>query len=211
MIPPIFTRRTHAGEHPLDAAWDELYRQASERLVRRMETLKVPEPTTFPRDDVSLIYRLPNEYKGAIEIPEQFRHRHDAQYSVGLLLCMGLDASMRLEADGFLPGDYVQFARYAGEEETAARVAEAIKKAEEEGLSQQHAERLGKKVRDEETSKAKYIRVQVPLIHQSVDLAERLRGPTPTMRLVREVGPKGAVHVIEPVIENVLNRREGTC
>lgn len=154
-----------------------------------------------------LLYRIPNEYKGAVAIPEQFAQRHDAEFDVGLLIFAGVEAMGVLETHGVLLGDYCQFAKYGGEQAAANRIQQAIQQAHEEGRvnTEAQADALGMDLWRQETSKKKLIRIQAKLIHQSVDLFERRHGAKPTMQIVRVIDAKQRVlHTIEPVIENIL-------
>lgn len=208
--------RTVRDQSPTQRAWDALYRRAAETLKKRMEEHGSPRPTWMPVQDLCQVYRLPNEYKPMsgtrddggtwmIHMPETSQDKHDIPYSVGILISAGPEALGVLESHGVLPGDYVLFAPYAGEEQMESRIAEAIDKARDRGASPEEAAQVSQQVRDAEMAKKKLLRFQVPFIHGSVDLLERLYGETPTMELVREVNAKGGPeHVYVPVIENLI-------
>jgi hypothetical protein len=193
-----------ATPQPVDAAWDKLYARADARLRERMAEYECPEPEWVPGQDIVVVYRFPNEYKGLVYLPEAYADGHDAQYSIGLLLMAGPEAQDILESHGVLPGDVVKFARWAGEEEAANRVQEAKGKARQAGASEAEATHAAIEVRDAEMAKKKLLEFQVPFIRGSVDLKERLYGDKPTMERVRIVTAKGEpMHVIRPVAENL--------
>jgi co-chaperonin GroES (HSP10) len=192
-------------------AWDKLYADSMVRLQKRIAEHKIPIPDIHPIQDLVLVYRLPNEYKGTIIIPDVAKFGDgtespvESPYSIGVLLLAGAEATSKLETHGVLPGDYIQFAKYAGESETADRMKAAIERWGNEGMPVEYIERKAKELRDDEMTKKKLMRFQAPLVHQSIDLFGRLYGEKPTMQMVREVNAKGAVlHVIDPVPENIL-------
>ena len=202
---PLITTRRSDGKEPtaIDRAWDRLYEKANETLKARIEEHGIPLPDTHPAQDLVLAYRIPNEYQGRLHLPETAA-AHAAPYSIGVLLLAGAEATGVLESHGILPGDYIQFAKYAGDEETAARVNEAISGWSKEGMGPEYIQRKAIQLRDDEMKKKKLMRFQAGLIHQSVDFLERRLGEKPTMRMIREVSAKGVLHIIEPVVENIL-------
>lgn len=182
-----------------DGKWDRLYGDAHARLMARIEEHGIPMPPWAPAQDICVVYRIPNDYQSpnGLILPEAHAENHDSPYSLGVLLMAGPEASDVLESHGVLPGDYVKFARFAGEEEEAARIHEAIAKR---ATGPAHASALANAIRNEAIGKKKLLELQVPFIHGSVDLLERLYGPTPTMEMVRHVLPSGKVtHLILPV------------
>lgn len=210
---PVKTRLTEtdtpADRRQLARAWDKLYEEANERLKKRIDELQIPLPDIHPMQDLVLVYRIPNDYKGSIIIPDIAKvgedNTADAPFSVGVLLLAGAEATGILESHGALPGDLVQFAKYAGESESVARMNAAAGKAIEEGMPADYVERKQKEYRDDIMKKKKLLRFQAGLIHQSVDFLARRFGDKPTMQMVREVNAKNQViHVIEPVVENIL-------
>lgn len=176
--------------------WTAAYVAANRLLLERMKDFEIPEPTWAPAQDIAIVYRIPNTYKGSLILPEAYDTRHDAPFSLGVLLMAGPEATDVLESHGIMPGDIVRFARFAGEEEAVNRAHEAMSQASNPEVALAAA----KRVREEEMAKKKILSLQVPFIHGSVDLFERLYGPKPTMRLVRHVLPSGKVeHLIRPV------------
>ena len=184
------------GSNELALKWDKLYQDAHATLSQRAEALGIPEPDRHPIQDLVVVYRIPNEYRGTIAIPDEFKGRHDSPYSIGVFMFAGPEAMDVLASHGVLPGDYVTFARFAGEEETTARIKEAVSQAR----SHLEAGAIVRDTRAAEESKKKLLKLQVPFIHESVDLYDRLNGPRPTMELVRSVDKGGnAIHLIQPI------------
>lgn len=189
-------RTVGLGSTELALKWDKLYQDAHATLVKRAADLGIPEPDRQPIQDMVVVYRIPNEYRGTIEIPDEFKGRHDSPYSIGVFMFAGPEAMDVLESHGVLPGDYVTFARFAGEEETTARIKDAVRGAR----SELEAGAIIRDTRAAEEAKKKLLKLQVPFIHESVDLYDRLNGPRPTMELVRSVDKAGnATHLIQPV------------
>lgn len=199
-----FTNATDVRQ--LARAWDKLYIDAAETLKKRMEEHQIPHPGTRPMQDLCLVYRIPNEYKGNLVLPEEYADGHDAPFQVGILLRAGPEAFDILESHGALPGDFIHFARFAGEEEVVQRVRDATAKYMQEGYSPNTVADKVSKMAIEERAKKKLMRIQARLIHQSVDLDGRMSGDKPVMEMIREVNAKtgNVVHVIEPVVENIL-------
>lgn len=206
MIPPPI--RTVGARDEVARAWDALHLQAHEKLKARVEAFEIPSIDRAPLQDIVLVYRLPNDYKspsGKLILPEEFAEHHDLPYSIGVLLAAGPEAWDVLTSHGCLPGDLVTFAKYSGEEEASGRAQEAIEKATKQGHPPVLAAEAGKQASAAEMKKKKLLRFQVPFIHLSIDLAQRLWGERPTMELVRQVNAEGQVlHVYRPVIENLI-------
>ena len=148
---------------------------------------------------IALVYRLPNDYQSpnGLVLPDRYKEGHDAPFSLGILITAGPEAMDILESHGVLPGDYVKFARFAGEEEDAGRIARAVNAA----TGPIDAERRRDRLMDEHMAKKKILELQVPFIHGSVDLLDRLEGAKPTMEMVREIHGNRVVHMIQPILE----------
>jgi hypothetical protein len=189
------------------AAWSKLYQQAHERLLHRIEEFGIPELVSVTAQDCLIIYRFPVKptaqfTEGGLEIP-QVAQVAENPYSSGVLLFAAAEALDVLASHGVLPGDIVRWAYLAGDEEDTKRVNDAIEQARDAGHGPARVSKIAIQTRDQELAKKKLIRLKTPDIHESVDLKERLFGERPTMELVCEMGPKGAMHVIRPVIENL--------
>jgi hypothetical protein len=185
-----------------DSKWDALYAQARERLEERIKHYDVSMPAFMPAQDILVVYRLPPKekatmHKGILHIP-QVAQEEQIPYSVGVYILAGAEAADVLESHGILPGDFIKFSRFAGDEEAATRVNEAIAQAQTDRMSPVNTERMVKQARDESLERKKLLELQVASIHGSVDLIERLYGDRPSMRMVREVGPRGRKHLILP-------------
>lgn len=192
------------GSDPVDHGWARLYEQAHHRLLARIEEYGVPTLEAIPVQDLVVLYRLPTKQKekvtrGGIIIPDAYQ-REQIPFSVGLLLAAGPQAQDVLESHGVLPGDLVMFAPLAGDEVDAAAVVAAQREAARRGGDLEQIEEAGRVARDGELEKKKLLTLQAPFIHRSVDLLQRLYGPTPTMERVRESSPKGFKHLIRPII-----------
>lgn len=192
----------------VDAAWDKLYAEASRTRDQRIVEYGAPDLKWASCQDIALVYRLPSKekakmHKGLIHIPE-VAQTDEMPYSIGVLIWAGLEAMDVLESHGVLPGDLVKFARYAGEEEAAARAQEAVDQVHKRKGSEEEALAAAIAAREEEVERKKLLELQVPFIHGSLDLQKRLCGPEPTMRIVRRIAPQGRVFTIEPVVENLL-------
>lgn len=203
---PIKTVAAKGAElRPEDRAWDKLQADALATLRRRMKEFEAPPFSVTPAQDIALVYRLPNDYRPdehqGIIAPDEWKHRHELPFSIGLLLWAGAEAMDVLASHGILIGDLVQFARYAGDEEEASQVSEAIAKVRAKGGTESQAMEAAKQAREKEMGKKKLLRLQAPFIHGSFDLTVRLFGEKPTMELVREVNAKGEpVHVFRPIV-----------
>jgi co-chaperonin GroES (HSP10) len=185
-----------------DEKWERLHEEAAQLLAERMEQHAAPTPPDHPVQDICLVYRIPNPYKSTsgLVLPEQFSQAHDTVLSHGILLSAGPEAMDVLTSHGILIGDYVKFARFAGEEEAAGRVEEAVREVAARGGTQAEGVAVAARTAEEERQKKKLLEIQVPFIHRSVDLQERLTGPRKRMEKVRVRLPNGAVeHQIIPV------------
>jgi len=187
---------------PEDAAWDRLYAEAYERLDRRLVEHNVILPEAFPSQDIVIVARFEYDYARAtgskLHLP-QTAMSPESPYSVGLLIFAGMEASDVLESHGTFVGDYVTFARFAGEEYVVERIQEAIATTKKVGRLAATGE--ARAIRDEAMSKQKLLKLKAPELHESVDLLERLCGATPTMRHVRTVTAAGdPLHVIKPIL-----------
>lgn len=181
-----------------DEKWNALHVEAAARLRVRVAQHEAPSPTWHPVQDICLVYRIPNPYKSAsgIVLPEAYAQAHDSVLNHGLLISAGPEALDVLASHGILIGDYVKFARFAGEEEDAKRAQEAIARIAATGGTEADAWNLI----DKERQRKKLLELQVPFIHGSMDLLERLGGPSQSMEKVRVRLPNGAVeHQIIPV------------
>lgn len=218
--------------------WTRLYRDAEKLRAERCEAAGIPWPLEYwPTSDNVAVVRLKNrqiEVKTAsgIVLPtsdaikSMTGNASESPYSVGLYLGAGPKAMDILESQGILPGDYVVFARFAGDEEDAGRVQEAVhlaqKKLEPEisEIKRAHAtaktqreldaikERMAKLedkgleaakiARDRTLGTVRVLRLKVHDIHGSVDLAARTFGPEPTMEMVRAIGAEMAYTMIVP-------------
>ena len=178
-----------------DEKWSALHVEAAARLRVRMAQHEAPEPSWYPAQDICLIYRIPNTYAGLIHVDVN-PQAHDSVLNHGLLIAAGPEAMDVLTSHGILLGDYVKFARYAGEEEDAKRAQEAIARIISSGGQAPSAWEF----LDKERQRKKLLEMQVPFVHGSMDLMERLAEPTKSMEKVRVRLPGGAVeHQIIPV------------
>ncbi len=196
--------RTVGGSAELAAKWDALYARAVETLKQRIAEMDIPHPSRLPLQDVVVAYRIENEYQGKMVIPDEFKGRHDAPYSVGVLLMAGAEAMDVLESHGVLPGDFITFGRFAGDEETDARIQEAVRPRSAENpngsSSPIEAANRSREIREESLSKKKLLKLKVADVQESVDGFDRLHGPNPTMEMVRLVDAKGnPIHVLMPL------------
>lgn len=186
----------------LDPLWERLYAGANARLIERIARHEAPEANDFPAQDICLVYRIPNPYKSTsgLVLPDEFAQRHDSLLNHGLLISAGPEAMDVLTSHGILLGDYVKFARFAGEEEEAGRAAAAIEDAKKSGATKDEAFAAAQDARASERQRKKLLELQVPYIHGSMDLLERLQGPMRSMEMVRVRLPGGKVeHQIIPV------------
>jgi hypothetical protein len=184
-----------------------MLKEANDRLIARMAQYESPEPRGMALQDLVIVYRFPSKEKEKfkrIEGTDKVIHFADISqkeplpYSLGLLLAAGGEAMEVLLSHGVLPGDIVRFAPLAGDEETAARVDEALERAleanpratEEEQMAVQRA------ARDADLEKKKLLRLKAADIHESLDLLDRLYGPAPTMEMVRDIAKDGSAETL---------------
>jgi hypothetical protein len=183
--------------------WAPIYAAAAALLEARIEEHKIPIPTLFPHDNVAVVWRLPSAqqqtmYKGLLHIPQTSQVR-SMPYSIGVLLFANGEGLDRLTGSGILPGDYVKFGQFAGDEEAVSRVKDAIEDAQKLGMNEEDAEKYALKTRNEETERNKVLQLREPDIHSSIDLFDRLYGKRPTMELVRAEGKDGPIHLVRPI------------
>lgn len=186
-----------------EGPWAALYASAHETLLARIEKHHIEFEVHYPYDDICVVSRMPTAEQekvspGGIIIPD-VAQTAAMPYSIGVLLYAGMDALDKLTTMGILPGDYIKFAKYAGDEEAVSRVKGVIDKGEKKGVPPAKLAEEAIAVRNEEIAKQKVLDLQVMEIHGSLDLAERLYGDTPTMEIVREERAKGPIHVVRPI------------
>jgi hypothetical protein len=196
----------HVGD--IDRAWDLLNEKAIERLKYRMEKYEPPALESWPVQDLVVVYRFPTKAtrkmtSGGLWIPD-ISQKEEMPFSLGLLIGAGPEAMDVLASHGTLLGDVIRFAPLAGDEETEQRVQDAIAQVQQRKGTEEEMSRAALEARDSEMEKKKLLRLQVPFVHESVDLLGRLFGPKPTMEMVRHVDKNGdPQHQIRPIIANL--------
>lgn len=183
--------------------WAEIYARAHATLLERIEKHRIDFDVHYPYDDICVVSRMPTAEQekvspGGIIYPD-IAQTAAMPFSIGVLLYAGMDALDKLTTMGILPGDYVKFARYAGDEEAVARVRDSVRTDEKKRTPPEKAAANAIATRDAEIAKQKVLDLQVLEIHGSLDLAERLYGSTPSMEIVREQRAQGPIHVVRPI------------
>lgn len=195
-------------------AWNRLLDLADRKLNQQIARLDIPIEPSLPNQDVVTVCRLPDpprkERLGRFYIPDAYQDKHqEAPYSFGVFLWGGPEAMDTLADQGIFPGDTIRFARFAGDEESAGRVTDAIKQvvsATQSGDIEAAAEAL--EAGDKDRERKKLLRVRVGEVLDSVELFERVNSPEPVLRLVREYrvvgGQMETIHRFRPVPEHIL-------
>lgn len=197
--PPTIRRQGPGAEE-----WNRAFWAAREKLIRRIEEFRIPPMPYAPGQDVVIIYRLPDSARqemteGGIIIPASVSAAAlgygERVHSIGVLLWAGEEAMDVMLGTGYLPGDIVLFARFAGEEQAAGVVEHAIEGAKANGVADRaKLFEIAKKARDSEVNKEKFLRMKISEIHCSVDKIERTAGKNPTFEIV-VYGKEGGAYV----------------
>lgn len=189
-----------------EGPWGEIYRTAHEKLVARLAHHSIEHDVYYPLDDIVVVYRLPTNQDmtktpGGLWIPDIAQDRAQP-YSVGLLLYAGVAALDDLADSGCVPGDYVKFGRFAGDEEAVQRVNDAMEKGVAMSRKPEDVRLVEEKalaLKDAELKKQKLLELQAKDLHCSIDLMDRLYGEKPTMEVVRAIEGGLLKHVIRPI------------
>ena len=188
-------------------AWDVLVDRAYRELRIRMRKfdVKLDHNSFLSGSDVVLVWRLPaaaekDRTQAGIIIPETARESRQP-HALGVYVWAGPEGTDIMAESGYLPGDIVKFARYAGDEEGTEGITSAIQAAAS-GAVDEAAKMVD--VGQDALAVPKVLQLRANEINGSVDLTARVTGEKPVMRLVREYDPKGGtLHRYRPIPANI--------
>lgn len=175
------------------AAFEVLTNEAAARLRERCKQYGVPELGYAPADDTILAFRLPAveaKTEAGIILPTHGVNRDKsgeeadhAVMNVAMVVRAGCRALDWMRSHGIMLGDLVKFGRYTGQEESSRWFVPSA------GT-----------VRPDQCKDM--LQLDVSYILGSFDLAERLHGANPTMKLVYAVDGDGTgLHIIKPIVK----------